>query len=120
MLPVSTIHCPVRRCHQRSGSVAGRAVIASSPKNKMPANTPLALINGILARVIRGDYKINVVETPAMGWIALPQNKQKIAIALLLTMSLSNAVIIYNTLPLLRRGYQDFTIFYTAGRLVLE
>src|ERR1700733_622788 len=37
MLWDSTIHWPVRRCHQRSGSMALRAVIASRPKRRIAA-----------------------------------------------------------------------------------
>src|SRR5208283_4255252 len=36
--PVSTIHCPVRRCHQRSGSRALRAVMANNPNSNTTAN----------------------------------------------------------------------------------
>src|SRR5580704_14122420 len=53
--PVSTIHCPVRRCHQRSGSVAVRAVIASKPKKRIPAKS-----RRLVASVVtggRGNYR---------------------------------------------------------------
>src|ERR1700676_1374462 len=55
--PVSTIHCPVRRCHQRSGSVAGRAVIASKPNNRIAANAICGLrILSRIRRMVGRDY----------------------------------------------------------------
>lgn len=53
-----------------------------------------------------------------MRWTGLRQYRQRIVAAWLIAMSISHAVLIYKTLPQLRRGYQDFTIFYAAGKLV--
>jgi hypothetical protein len=40
--------------------------------------------------------------------------------AFLLGMICCNLVLLYKLLPALRNGYQDFTIYYTAGRLLAE
>src|SRR5215467_5043676 len=53
-----------------------------------------------------------------MGLGALSEKPVRAAVFWLLAMSLIHAIIVYQTLPLLRRGYQDFTIFYTAGRIL--
>jgi hypothetical protein len=36
----------------------------------------------------------------------------------LLAMGISHVVLLFAVMPKLRRGYQDFTIFYTAGRML--
>ena len=53
-----------------------------------------------------------------MNWPASRQNRQKLIAAWLIAMSISHVVLASSAVPLLRRGYQDFTIFYTAGTLV--
>ena len=40
--------------------------------------------------------------------------------AFLLAMTCCNLVLLHKLLPALRNGYQDFTIYYTAGRLLAE
>src|ERR1700751_536411 len=40
--------------------------------------------------------------------------------AFLLAMTCCNVVLFYKLLPALRNGYQDFKIYYTAGRLLSE
>lgn len=53
-----------------------------------------------------------------MNWKLARQTRQRLIAAWLLAMVIAHLVIACNTIPLLRRGYQDFTIFYTAGRLL--
>lgn len=45
-------------------------------------------------------------------------NREFGAVAFLLAMVLCHGAMLLEMLPMLRSGYQDFTIFYTAGRLV--
>ena len=47
-----------------------------------------------------------------------PHRRQKILAAFLLTLALVNLTAIVTLAPYLRRGYQDFTIFYAAARMV--
>src|SRR5271157_2750323 len=59
--PVSTIHWPVRRCHQRSGSVALRAVMASRPSKTIPAKRA-RLLARMFMEIRTSNYKIKLPE----------------------------------------------------------
>lgn len=124
MWPVSTIHWPVRRCHHRSGSVALRAVIASSPKKRMPPKNARLLMGRLIVNV-DGNYRISGSER-LDGFVKGPekmtvgdyrQGKQRLTGLFLLAITLILAVkgVPY---PRLRRGYQDFTAFYGAAEMI--
>ncbi|HUM05663.1 MAG TPA: glycosyltransferase family 87 protein [Terriglobales bacterium] len=53
-----------------------------------------------------------------MNGFRLERNRQVIAGAFLLAMAVGHVVWATSIWPALRRGYQDFTIFYTAGGMV--
>src|SRR5436190_22815153 len=46
------------------------------------------------------------------------RKKQFVAAAFLLAMSISHIVMVLAVAPSLRKGYQDFTIFYAAGKMI--
>lgn len=52
-----------------------------------------------------------------MGLLRL-NRKRKFVVAFLVAMSVCNLFLIVSLIPSLRRGYQDFTIFYSAGCLL--
>src|ERR1035437_7916018 len=115
MWPVSAIHCPVRRCHHRSGSTALRAVIASRPNSRMPPKTARPPQRGIPNLTIGRDYRISCLQKRLM--ISLLQPRKFLVVAFLLAMTFCNVALLVRVTPLLRKGYQDFTIFYTSARL---
>ncbi|MBZ5613910.1 MAG: DUF2029 domain-containing protein [Acidobacteriia bacterium] len=51
-----------------------------------------------------------------MPWLA--QQRKFLVAAFLLAMTLCNVALLVRVTPLLRKGYQDFTIFYTSARLL--
>jgi hypothetical protein len=53
-----------------------------------------------------------------MALASFGQKRKFGAVAFLLAMVLCHGAMLLEMLPMLRSGYQDFTIFYTAGRLV--
>ncbi|MBI3646411.1 MAG: DUF2029 domain-containing protein [Acidobacteriales bacterium] len=53
-----------------------------------------------------------------MTWARLGGRKEVVAGVFLVAMTLSHVVTVPGLVPFLRSGYQDFTIFYTAGRMV--
>ena len=53
-----------------------------------------------------------------MTWAWFGGRKELVAGVFLLAMAICHAAIVLTVLPSLRRGYQDFTIFYAAGRMV--
>lgn len=53
-----------------------------------------------------------------MGRLTLRSFRERIAAAFLLAMAVSHIAMALNVSHLLKNGYQDFTIFYTAGRMV--
>jgi alpha-1,2-mannosyltransferase len=55
-----------------------------------------------------------------MDWLRFQQRKRWIAGAFLLAMTCCNLALAVRLLPSLRNGYQDFTIYYTGAKLLLE
>src|SRR5271165_3285831 len=53
-----------------------------------------------------------------MTQTALSRNRYFIAAALLLAMTFCHLMLVLSLLPSLRNGYQDFTIFYSAGTMI--
>jgi hypothetical protein len=53
-----------------------------------------------------------------MTWARFGGRKELVAGVFLLAMAISHIAMVLTVLPSLRRGYQDFTIFYSAGRMV--
>ncbi len=53
-----------------------------------------------------------------MAGIALGRKTEFVAAAFLLAMTIGHVVMVISLVPSLRSGYQDFTIFYTAGRML--
>ncbi len=53
-----------------------------------------------------------------MGRLLFRAHREKVAAAFLLAMAVTHVVMVINVSHLLRNGYQDFTIFYTAGKMV--
>jgi Glycosyltransferase family 87 len=53
-----------------------------------------------------------------MNWSKLGRRKELLAVVFLLAMTITNVVSALMLAPFLRQGYQDFTIFYSAGRMV--
>jgi len=53
-----------------------------------------------------------------MAGMALGRKTEFVAAAFLLAMTIGHVVMVISLIPSLRNGYQDFTIFYTAGRLL--
>jgi Glycosyltransferase family 87 len=53
-----------------------------------------------------------------MSWPV--ETRKRIVILLLLAMTFCNLTLIYALLPKLPKGYQDFTIFFTGARLLIE
>jgi alpha-1,2-mannosyltransferase len=53
-----------------------------------------------------------------MTWAAFGRRKEFVAGAFLLALSISHVVMVPGLVPFLRSGYQNFTIFYTAGEMV--
>ena len=53
-----------------------------------------------------------------MAGMALGRKTEFVAAAFLLAMTIGHVVMFIRLVPSLRSGYQDFTIFYTAGRLL--
>jgi hypothetical protein len=53
-----------------------------------------------------------------MNWARFGGRKRFVAAAFLFAMAISHVTMLLTVLPLLRGGYQDFTIFYTAGRML--
>lgn len=49
---------------------------------------------------------------------SLAQQRKFLVAAFLLAMTLCNVALLVRVTPLLRKGYQDFTIFYTSARLL--
>lgn len=49
---------------------------------------------------------------------ALARRKELLACIFLVAMTISNVVILPGLIPFLKRGYQNFTIFYAAGQMV--
>src|SRR5882757_936805 len=106
MCPVSTIHSPARRCHQRSGSVAGRAIMANSPKSKTAGKT---FDRERWFALTPGDHKptlncsssiaINFAHLPAEDRIQGPQTmihkfkpRDRLVAAFLLAMAIANGI----------------------------
>ena len=117
--PACTIHCPVRKCHHRSGSVAVRAVIASSPKKRIAPNNARVLHLEIRSVIISPDYRI--IGSITIHDPSSPARKRKFLITLfLISMCGCNVLLFFQSVPKLRRGYQDFTIYYTGGLMVRE
>lgn len=54
----------------------------------------------------------------SMDWARRGTRKELLATAFLVAMTLTNVVSAVKLADFLRNGYQDFTIFYTAGRMV--
>jgi len=50
--------------------------------------------------------------------IAFFRNRRFLVAAFLLAMTFCNLTLLFQVMPKLRNGYQDFTIFYTGGRLL--
>jgi len=55
-----------------------------------------------------------------MTWDELRHRQHRIVGVFLLAMTLSNLANVRRLTPLLRQGYQDFTIFYGAGKMVRD
>ncbi len=55
-----------------------------------------------------------------MAWPLFAERKLWITGAFLLAMACCNVALAWRLLPSLRNGYQDFTIYYTGARLLLE
>jgi hypothetical protein len=53
-----------------------------------------------------------------MNWVAMGRRKELAAGVFLLAMTLSNLVTGFKLAPQLRNGYQNFTSFYAAGRMI--
>jgi hypothetical protein len=53
-----------------------------------------------------------------MNWAKFGKGKEPLVTVFLLAMTLGNAVSAVKVVPLLRRGYQNFTIFYAAAVMV--
>ena len=53
-----------------------------------------------------------------MEFQARRRRSERVAVLFLLAMTLSHAAMVFKLAPSLRAGYQDFTIFYTAGTMV--
>ena len=53
-----------------------------------------------------------------MGRLTLRRHREKVAALFLLAMAVSHVAMVLNVAHSLKNGYQDFTIFYTAGRMV--
>lgn len=53
-----------------------------------------------------------------MNWEEPVLRRQRVAALFLLAMTFVNAVTVFRLVPYLRNGYQDFTIFYAAGKMV--
>ncbi len=53
-----------------------------------------------------------------MGRLTLRRRREKVAALFLLAMAVSHVAMVLNVAHSLKNGYQDFTIFYTAGRMV--
>jgi hypothetical protein len=53
-----------------------------------------------------------------MRWDRFGRRKEFVAGTFLLAMAISHAAMVFTVLPRLRRGYQDFTIFYAAGKMI--
>jgi len=54
----------------------------------------------------------------SMNWARFGGRKGFVAAVFLFAMAISHASMVLTVLPSLRGGYQDFTIFYTAGRML--
>ena len=55
-----------------------------------------------------------------MGLLRLNGKREFVAAAFLMAMTACHCFLIVSLMPSLRRGYQDFTIFYSAGCLLLK
>ena len=53
-----------------------------------------------------------------MGRLTFRSFRERVAAAFLLAMAVSHIAMVLNVTHLLKNGYQDFTIFYTAGKMV--
>jgi len=53
-----------------------------------------------------------------MNCAVLPGRKEFVAGIFLFAMAISHAAMVFIVLPSVRRGYQDFTIFYAAGKMI--
>ncbi len=53
-----------------------------------------------------------------MSWFALRQHREKFAALFLLAMSISHGAMVFKVAPFLKKGYQDFTTFYTAATML--
>src|SRR3979411_557584 len=65
-----------------------------------------------------GGTIIESLSPKAMGRLLFRAHREKVAAAFLLAMAVTHVVMVINVSHLLRNGYQDFTIFYTAGKMV--
>jgi hypothetical protein len=54
----------------------------------------------------------------SMSWARFGGRKEFVAGIFLFAMAISHVAMVFSVLPRLRRGYQDFTIFYGAGKMV--
>src|SRR5205085_4879885 len=64
------------------------------------------------------NYRIKPRLVFSMIWFPSGRRKEFIAGAFLLAMALSHAIILFGLAPFLRSGYQNFTIFYSAGKMI--
>src|SRR5580658_7697280 len=121
------MYCPVLRCHQTSGSVTLRAAMANSPRNSAARKTFLvrrsfftvAWIIPRLGRRYNPEHKSTRPRKKTKEYVS--RNRLKTWIALLIVgMLCIHAVLFWKARDLVRQGYPDFTIFYTAGKMLRQ
>jgi Glycosyltransferase family 87 len=66
------------------------------------------------------DYRIKPLSTLTMTWSIPGRKKELLAGIFLIAMTISNLVTVSGLVPFLRSGYQNFAIFYTAGKMVRD
>jgi len=67
---------------------------------------------------VRSDYRIKRLLVFSMNWARFGGRKRLVAAVFLFAMATTHATMVLTVLPSLRNGYQDFTIFYTAGKML--
>src|SRR5215470_7626711 len=66
------------------------------------------------------DYKISVRFIEGMDGLSFQKRRPAILNAFLLAMVCCNLALAVRLVPFLQNGYQDFTIYYTAGKLLAQ
>jgi hypothetical protein len=120
-----TIHSPVFKCHQTSGSRTLRAPIANRPMNTAITNARRNgrnsfIVGMIPLRASGRSYNPESFAANAFGDDMKRRTIKKAVYGALAGTLMIHAFLFWHDRALIAKGYPDFTIFYSAGLMVRQ